>query len=343
MQRVSNYKELYHRIKDIKAPMVTCRFTEEWCRERFPYVQSINELKEQKRAVILAHSYVASDIVLGVADYVGDSYKLSKDATQADCDIILFSAVRFMAETAKVLNPDKRVFITASDPGCSLADSITGDDVKKMKEAYPGYAFICYINTTAEVKALCDVCVTSSNVYDIVENYPNDKILFLPDKLMGLNLIDEMKRRGVDKKIALWDGLCYVHNNYDQESIDVVLSAYPNCRIVAHPECTPEVIQKADYVGSTSQIMQYVRQNSSQEYLILTECGLGARLQAELPEKNFVGSCSICRYMKSNSLENIEHILLNEPEEFEIFLENDTIEAAMSCIEKMFYYAEGGK
>lgn len=336
-------ESLYEKLKDIKAPMTTCRYTREWCEEKAPLIEEILQLKKDRDAVILAHSYVASDIIYGVADYVGDSYKLSKDAMASDCETIVFSSVQFMAETAKVLNPSKRVFMTSLNGGCTLADSIQDQDVLKLKEKYPQHTFICYINTHASIKALCDVCVTSSNVYTIVENYPNDKIVFLPDKLMGENIRETMKARGVKKEIIIWDGTCYVHQDYDEELIEVVRHEHPRVSVVSHPECSQQVCQRSDYVGSTSQIEKYVKETDSDAYLILTECGLGARMQSEMPEKIFVGACSLCQFMKSNSLEEIYHVLKEEDERYEVKVDEDVIKKARKCLDKMFFYAESNK
>lgn len=337
---MSTAESLYEKLKNIKTPMTTCRYTREWCEKKAPLVDKILELKKEKNAVILAHSYVASDIIYGVADYVGDSYKLSKDAMNSSCEVIIFSSVQFMAETAKVLNPFKKVYMTSLNGGCTLADSISDKDVVELKSKYSAYTFICYINTHASIKALCDVCVTSSNVYDIVERYPNDKIVFLPDKLMGENIREEMKRRGVNKEIVIWDGTCYVHEDYDEELMEVIRHEHPTVKVVSHPECTQKVCQNSDYVGSTSQIEKYVRETDADSYLVLTECGLGARMQAEMPEKVFVGGCSLCQFMKSNSLEGIYHVLKEEDENYEIKIGSEIIKKARNCLDNMFTYAE---
>ncbi len=227
---------LYQKLANVKLGGTTCKFTLEKCHEIAPLVSEINELKKQKNAVILAHSYVSPEIVYGVADFKGDSYQLSKDASKTDAKIIVFSAVRFMAETAKILSPSKKVYIPSQFNGCTLADSISGEDVKKLKKQYSNHTFVCYINTTAEVKAECHTCVTSSNAYDIVEKIPNDKIYFLPDKLMGENIKIEMKQRGVDKEILLYDGTCYVHEQYDPELIEYLQLEYPGLKVLSHPE-----------------------------------------------------------------------------------------------------------
>ncbi len=332
--------ELFERLKASKIGGKACTYTLEKCEELVPVINAINEIKKQRNAVILAHSYVSPDIVYGVADFVGDSYGLSKDAAATQADTIIFAAVRFMGETAKILSPEKQVLIPATDPGCSLADSITGDDVRRLKTLHPEHTFVCYINTTAEVKAECDVCVTSSNVYRIVEAIPNDKIFFLPDRLMGLNLRDEMARRGVAKEILLHDGVCYVHEQYEPEMVRFMRAKFDNLKVVSHPECSPEILRQSDYVGSTNQMLDYVTASKDSNFLMLTECGLASRLEVELPGKHFVGSCTMCRYMKSNSLREILRVLINPKPEDRIEIEESIRLRAHKCIDAMFKYAE---
>ncbi len=332
--------ELHNRLKDVKLSTHTCIFTREKCEEILPLVNRINTLKKEKNAIILAHSYVAPEIVYGVADFRGDSYGLSKNALESEADIIIFAAVKFMGETAKILNPGKTVLIPGDDPGCSLADSITGPDVAALRQQYPDHTFICYINTTAEVKAQCDVCVTSSNVYNIVEHYPSDKIVFLPDMLMGKNVIEEMKKRGVEKEIILWNGTCYVHEEYSPDLIEYYRLEYPGLKVVSHPECKTEIIAHSDYVGATGQMMDYIKASDSQDFLLLTECGLGARLQVENPDKRFIGTCQMCKYMKSNSLEGILRVLETPQAKDEVILDDEVIRQSRICIDRMFEYAE---
>jgi quinolinate synthase len=193
------------------------------------------------------------------------------------------------------------------------------------------------------VKAYCDVCVTSSNVYDIIERYPSDKIVFVPDKLMGKNIIQEMKRRGVNKEIVLYDGTCYVHEEYNPDLIDYFKITHPGLAVVAHPECKEEVAQKSDYVGSTGQMMDFIKKSPAAEFLLLTECGLSSRLQIENPDKKFIGTCQMCKYMKSNSLEGILRVLKNPRPEDEIRLDPETIRKAKLSIDRMFEYAESEK
>ena len=333
-------QELYEKLEHVTTSGSTCRYTLEKCEELAPKINEVNRLKKEKNAVVLVHSYVDPEIVYGVADYTGDSYALSKNAVEADADVIVFTAVKFMGETAKILNPTKDVLIPSELNGCSLADSITGEDIRRLKEQFPDYTYVCYINTTADVKAESDVCVTSGNVYDIVEKLPTDKIFFLPDKLMGLNIIDEMKRRGVEKDIKLWEGTCYVHEEYDPEMIDYIRKEHQNLKVLAHPECSPGVLNHSDFVGSTAQLLNYMKGSDAEKFLMLTECGLTSRLQVEMPEVKFVGSCSMCKYMKANTLDDILRVLKEPKPTDYVHIDEEVRVKAQDCIDKMFEYAE---
>jgi quinolinate synthase len=309
------------------------------CREIAPLTLEINRLKAEKGAVILAHSYVEPEIIYGVADFRGDSYFLSMKAREAKAKVIVFAGVVFMAETAKILSPEATVVVPDRGSGCSLADSITGEDVKKLKALYPDATVVCYINSTAEVKAESDVCVTSGNVYHIVSNLPAQRILFVPDRLMGQNLRDELKRRGVDKEIITSDGTCIVHDEFTPADIATARQRFPGLKVVAHPECTAEVARVADFVGSTGAMMKYVKSTGAPYYLMLTECGLVGRLQVEAPEKTFIGGCRLCPYMKLNSLEKVlEALRAPHPEQI-VTLDEDILRRAARCIERMFELA----
>ncbi|MFQ5451929.1 MAG: quinolinate synthase NadA [Nitrospinaceae bacterium] len=332
--------DLYEKLKDIHVGSPICRFTEETCRDLLPAIRRIEELKHEKNAIILAHNYVAPQILFGVADYSGDSFGLSKTARESQADVIVFSAVRFMAETAKILNPEKTVLDPNPNGGCSLADGITGEDVRRLREEYPDHTFVCYINTTAAVKAQCHVCVTSSNVYTILERIENDKIFFLPDRLMGENAIKYLKDRGVRKQIEVYDGTCYVHEEYEAGSIDQVRKNFPGVEVLVHPECQPTVVDKADYTGSTTGMLDHVRRSRGDTFFLLTECGLTGVLQSQFPGKKFVGSCMTCRYMKSNSLEHILDVLENPRPENIIELSPEIRQPALRCLERMFEYAD---
>lgn len=333
-------EELYEKLKGISVDNPLCRYSFERCLQIAPLVQEINELKAKKNALILAHTYVHPDIVYGVADHVGDSYGLSKKAKEANSEIIVFPSVRFMAETAKILNPEKIVVDPNPNGGCSLADSITAEEVYRLRSEYPDHTFVCYINTSAAVKAACDVCVTSSNIYRILEKLPTDKIYFLPDRLMGDNARNWLKKKGIGKEIATYPGTCYVHEQFDPETIELLRSSYEEEVVVlAHPECKPEVIAKADFVGSTTDMHRYVtiHQEEKSPFLLLSECGVASRLAIEAPKARLIGGCMLCKFMRSNSLKDILKAL-REPEDLQI--DPLVLNRARLCIERMFEYAE---
>ncbi len=336
-----NGEQLYAKLASTPLQLAMGIYTPESCNAMAEDIAEIDRLKKEKNAVVLAHYYVPREITLGVADFVGDSYGLSKDAASTDADVIIFSAVRFMAETAKILNPSKRVFVPGSDPACSLADSITTDQVRALRKQYPEHAFVCYINTTAEVKAECDVCVTSSNVVDICAKIPNDRIVFVPDRLMGQNVIDLLAARGIHKEIVLYpQGACHVHERFDAGIVKQFVERVPNIQVIAHPECDPAIIAQSHHVGSTTQILSQVKKYPTpQNLLVLTECGLVTSLVAEFPQHKFIGACQMCQYMKSNSLPGIRKVLETLDPKDEIFLDPDLMQRARRCIDAMFEYA----
>lgn len=324
---------------------VECSDDKKWtyarCRSIAPLTLEIQHLKRERQAVLLAHSYVEPEIIYGVSDFTGDSYKLSRDAQQAKAPVIVFSGVVFMAETAKILNPESTVVVPDRDSGCSLADSLTGEQLRELKARYPDAAVVCYINCNADVKAECDVCVTSTNVYDIVAQLPQQRILFVPDRLMAENIRMELRKRGIDKEILTSDGTCMVHDQFTHELIDEARSRYPGLRVVSHPECLPEVTAKSDFVGSTSAMMRYVVNTEAPYFMMLTECGLVSRLEVENPEKRFIGSCKLCPYMKMNSLEKIRDVLRRPLPQQIIELDDDLRARAEHSIRRMFEMTEG--
>jgi quinolinate synthase len=332
---------LFEKLKNINVDNPLCNYTLDRCAHLVPFINEILTLKEQKNAIILAHSYVHPDIIYSIADHTGDSYGLSKEAKKASADTILFPAVRFMAETAKILNPTKTVIDPNPNGGCSLADSISQEQVLKLREKHPHHTFVCYINTTAAVKAACDVCVTSSNAYQIIEALPNDKIFFLPDKLMGLNIKNALQKKGVDKEILFHSGTCYVHEEFQNAQIDMIKHSYPSTLVIAHPECKPEVTNKADLISSTTGMIDFVKNNSTTKnrFLLLTECGIISRLQTECPEAQLIGTCTLCKFMKSNSLEMIKQALKSPTEDQIIDIDPVTLKQARKCIDAMFIYA----
>ena len=313
----------------------------ETCLAIAPLTLEINRLKKEKDAIILTHSYVEPEIVYGVGDFKGDSYFLSLKAKEAKAKVILFAGVVFMAETAKILSPEATVIVPDRGSGCSLADSIDGDGVRKLKALYPDATVVCYINSTAEVKAESDVCVTSGNVYDIVAHLPAARILFVPDRLMADNVRGELKRRGIAKEIISSDGTCMVHDEFTAGQVHAARAQFPGLKVVAHPECTAEVAALADFVGSTGAMMKYVKTTPAPYFLMLTECGLVGRLEVESPEKNFIGGCRLCPYMKLNSLEKIRDALLAPRPDQIVILEEGLRLRAAKCIARMFELTPG--
>lgn len=333
-----NAAQLFEMLKHIKVGGHACTYSLKKCEELVPKINQIRDLKREKNAVILVHSYVVPEILYGVGDFSGDSYQLSKNATETTAQTIVFAGVRFMGETAKILNPDKEVLVPGLNDGCSLAESITAQEVRDLRRQFPDHTFVCYINTTAEVKAECDVCVTSANVYKVCERIPNDKIYFLPDKFMGQNLVNDFAARGISKTIDYHQGTCYVHEEYTPDQIFMIRQEYPGVKIVSHPECNAEVIKNSDYVGSTSQMLDFMETSTANEFLMLTECGLSSRLQKEFPAKRFVGSCTMCRYMKSNRLEDIIRVLTQPLERDQIHIDEKVRLRALGCVQAMFKY-----
>ncbi len=323
---------------------VECSTGHQWnietCRQIAPLTLEINRLKQEKNAVILTHSYVEPEIIYGVGDFKGDSYYLADQAKQAKADVIVFAGVVFMAETAKILSPEAQVVVPDRNSGCSLADSINGEDVRNLKVLYPDAAVVCYINCTAEVKAESDVCVTSSNVYNIIATLPQKRIVFVPDRLMADNIRKELANRGVDKEIISSDGTCVVHEEFTAAQIAEARKTFPGLKIVAHPECTPDVAELADFLGSTGEMMKYVKSTAAPYYLMLTECGLVSRLAVEDPDKNFIGGCRLCPYMKMNTLLKIRDALANPQPDQVITLEAGLSKRASHCIERMFELAD---
>ena len=308
----------------------------ETCLEIAPLTLEINRLKQQKDAVLLAHSYVEPEIVYGVADYRGDSYFLSRKAREVQATTIVFAGVVFMAETAKILSPEATVLIPDRKSGCSLADAMTGEQLRQLKTLYPDATVVCYINSTAEVKAESDVCVTSGNALHIIERLPAKRILFVPDRLMGQNLRDELRRRASDKELITSDGTCMVHDQFTAADIAEARARYPDLKVVAHPECTPEVAAASDFVGSTGAMIKFVKNSQAPYYLMLTECGLVSRVQVESPEKQFIGGCRLCPHMKLNSLEKVRDALKAPTPDQIVTIDEDVRRRAERCIQRMF-------
>ncbi|MBR9700105.1 quinolinate synthase NadA [Candidatus Woesearchaeota archaeon] len=295
-----------------------------------PLTLEINALKKKQDAIILAHSYQTPDIMYGVADFIGDSYGLARKAMEMDCKKIIFCSVHFMGETAKLLNPAKEVLVP-SVAGCSLAASITPEDVRKLRERHPDAGVVCYVNTTAAVKAESDASCTSANVVQIIDAMPQDEIIFIPDKLMGINM-----KKLTKKKIHLWEGTCIVHERFDEEAVKAIREQYPNAKILAHTECNSAIVDSVDMAGSTSQMVKYIAESSDKEFMLVTECGLTDRIKVEQPTKKIVGTCNLCPYMKEISLKNVLKALKNPSDDQKIEISEDIAEKAKKSLDRMF-------
>lgn len=294
-----------------------------------PIIDDINRLKAEKNAIILAHNYMTPDIYHCVADVVGDSLALAVKATSIKGRIIVVAGVYFMAETAKILNPNTKVLIPDDRAGCSLADSITGSDVRNLKKNNLGVPVVTYVNTTAEVKAESDICCTSGNVESIVRSLNVDKVILIPDKYLAKNV---EKTTGV--KCITWEnGLCEVHKLFTKQEIDILRKDKPGVRVIAHPECSQEVVANADFSGSTAKMISYVRKRKPKEVALITECSLSHNIQQETPKTKFVGTCRMCPHMKRITLENIRTAL--ETEAREVTLDADVLYRARRAVDRM--------
>lgn len=293
--------------------------------------KKIIELKKEKDVCIIAHSYQSQDI-LEVADYTGDSYKLSIDASKARNKTILMCGVRFMAETCKILSPEKTVYLAQPTAGCSMADQMDRQLISQVKEMYPDYSVVAYINTTAELKTICDVCVTSSSAVKIVNNMDAQNILFIPDCNLGAYVAKQCP----DKNIKLLNGGCPIHACVNTDDVKKARAMYPGAELLVHPECLPEVVEMADYVGSTSGIMNYAVNSDKKDFIIGTEISIAEHLQYMCPDKNFyiLSQKLICSNMKATTLMDVYNCLAGRGGE-EIVLDNATINDARKCIDEM--------
>ena len=299
--------------------------------------ERILELKKEKNAVILAHYYQEADIQ-DIADYVGDSLGLSQEAMKVDADIILFAGVHFMAETAKILNPTKKVILPDLKAGCSLAESCPADLFEKFTQAHPDHIVITYVNCSAEVKALTDIVCTSSNAVKIVESIPKDKpIIFAPDKNLGKYIIEKTGR-----EMLLWDGSCVVHEAFSFDKLVDLYKQNPDAQIIAHPESETHILKTANYIGSTAGMIDYVKTNPSKKFIVATEAGILHKMKQEVPDKILIPApakedntcaCSECGYMKMNTLQKVYNCLLNESPEINV--PEDIMKKALVPIQRM--------
>ena len=299
-------------------------------------VAEINRMKQEKKSVILGHYYQTSDIQ-DISDYLGDSLKLAQVAAETDAEVIVFAGVHFMAETAKILSPGKKVIIPDLEAGCSLADSCPPDEFRQFREAHPDHTVISYVNTTAEIKTMTDICCTSTNALDIVNYLPEDeKIIFAPDKNLG-NYIQRVSGRDM----LIWQGACHVHEEFSVEKIADLKKQHPQAKIIAHPECEKPVLLMADHVGSTSSLLKFTKKDDAQQYIVATESGILHQMRKESPAKDFIVAppkdstcgCSDCNFMKLITMKKIYNSLKYERPVVE--LDDDTIKKARRPIVRM--------
>ena len=293
-----------------------------------PYIHKINQLKKEKNAVILAHNYQTPEIYHGIADFSADSLALAVEASKTSADIIVMAGVHFMAETAKLMSPNKKVLLPDMKAGCSLSSSITGKDVRLLKEKYPGVPVVSYVNTSADVKAETDVCCTSANAVKIVKSLGVKKVIFLPDDYLAKYVASQ-----TDVEIISWKGICIVHDQFNENEIKNIRKNNPGIKIIAHPECPPEVIKASDFAGSTSGMIDYVKNNQPKKVMMVTECSMSDNIQVENPNVEFIRPCNMCPHMKKITLPKILDCLENETGE--ILMDKETINKARLSVEKM--------
>jgi len=303
----------------------------EW-RLQAPLIEEINRLKRAKNAVILAHNYMTPEIFHGVGDFVGDSLGLAREAARSDADVIVQAGVHFMAETSKILCPDKTVLIPDLRAGCSLAASITGADVRLIKQRHPGLPVVTYVNTTAEVKAETDICCTSANAVQVVEaiarEFGVDRVIMLPDEFLARNVA-----RQTHIGILSWRGRCEVHERFTAQDIRDMREAWPDAEILAHPECPTEVLEAADFAGSTAAMTNYVMQRKPRRVVLITECSMADNVACDAPETEFVRPCNLCPHMKRITLENIHQALQHD--RFEVTVDEAIAVRARASVQRM--------
>ena len=303
----------------------------EW-RLNAPLIAEINKLKREKDAVILAHNYMTPEIFHGVGDYVGDSLGLAKEAARSNAKIIVQAGVHFMAETSKILSPEKTVLIPDLRAGCSLASSITGADVRLIKQRYPGLPVVTYVNTTADVKAETDICCTSANAVQVVEEAARrwgvDRVIMIPDEFLARNVA-----RQTEIKIIAWKGRCEVHERFTAADILEIKDAYPDAEVLAHPECPPDVLEVSDFAGSTAAMNDYVLTRRPKRVVLITECSMADNVAADAPFTEFVRPCNLCPHMKRITLENIYEALLYN--RHEVTVDPIVAERARMAVQRM--------
>tara|TARA_Y100001936_G_C15938593_1_gene593470 strand:+ start:42 stop:1031 length:990 start_codon:yes stop_codon:yes gene_type:complete len=316
----SNTAEIYKKISK-HIPEI------EW-KIHAPLIEKINKLKKEKNAVILAHNYQTPEIYHGVSDIAADSLALAVEAAKTSADIIILCGVHFMAETAKLMSPEKRVFIPDMKAGCSLAESLTGEDVRLLKKQYPGVPVVSYVNTSADVKAETDVCCTSANAVKVVESLNTKQVIFLPDQHLANYVAKQTK-----VKIISWKGSCIVHEQFSAKEIKEIRENNPGIKVIGHPECPSDVLDACDFAGSTGGMINYVKKNQPKKVMLVTECSMSDNVQSDNPNVEFIKPCNLCPYMKKITLKKILDCLENEKNE--IFIEKKIAEAARMSVKRM--------
>lgn len=293
-----------------------------------PLIEEIEDLKVQRNAVVLAHNYMTPDIFHGVADLAGDSLALAQLAATTDADVIVMAGVHFMAETAKIVSPEKIVLIPDLDAGCSLADSITPADVALLRERYPDAAVVTYVNTSAAVKAACDITCTSGNALRVVDSLDAHQVIFLPDQYLGRWVAGQ-----TDKELILWQGSCEVHEKFTAQELRDARRDFPGIQIIAHPECPTDVLEEADFVGSTSGMIDWVHREKPERVVMVTECSMSDNVAATSPDTEFVRPCNLCPYMKMITLEGIRDSLQHL--KYEVTVADDIAKGARLAVDRM--------
>lgn len=293
-----------------------------------PYVKAINDLKKERNAVVLAHNYMTPEIFHGISDVSGDSLQLAIEATKVDAKVIVQCGVHFMAETSKILSPEKTVLMPDMSAGCSLAKSITAEGIEEMRAKYPGAPVVSYVNTTAEVKAASDICCTSANAVQIVDAMESDTVIMTPDQYLAQNVANQSK-----KKVVFWEGSCIVHELYTADDLKAYREYDPEVKIIAHPECTPAVVAESDFTGSTSGIIKWVHDNKPKKAMLITECSMASNIADELPEVDFAKPCNMCPYMKKISLEKVLYVLHTMENQVEV--DAEVAEKARLSVQRM--------
>ena len=297
-EAIRELKPVYARVERVIPPL-------EWAAHA-PYIKAIRDLKREKNAVILAHNYMTPEIFHGVGDILGDSLQLAKEAAKTDADVIVQCGVHFMAETAKLMNPDKTVLIPDAEAGCSLAESVTPGDVRALRAAYPGVPVVTYVNTSAAVKAECDICCTSANAVQVVESLGVPRVLLIPDEYLARYVASQ-----TSVEVIAWKGRCEVHERFTGDEMRRFRETIPGVKIIAHPECPPDVIAEADYTGSTSGMIKWVKQHQPEHAVLITECSMASNIAFEAPGTDFTRPCNMCPHMKRISLPKILDSLIS--------------------------------